>query len=579
MDTTTVLQHLQRCQTSNLRRSLQKLLDPANATQLLEELPQRRPTYRTHLYLDSLTSSMRHFRMRDASAQKMLLHSFAADLKEGYCPYLAEDHAEQFPFYLQYRMKSSMDVHQLCRIMHDFVLRFTQTDSQPCYCFAERSSVEWCVVRMHWPLLMVAEAVAAQLQECAIQGAIARCGADCIQHARGWEVRYSTPLPMLGCGGDVHTCESCLNQATRRDACAGCGGLGLQVFPQKLVPVLVLHSTGEVLREDQRNLGIVPSDWDLPDWDLDHANVIALREMLEYTSVRALLPKCRYAEGGGGRRIDTLFCTVVAPPLCLAPCLLCQHLMPSSQLVCRCKNKRRVQRSDLQKKYEMIPVAAHHMAVDAIERIVKSASIDPYLHMLMRDHHFPGVPSLEEAGLSFVLETGDSEERKAAMEHSLQTYKKTYGNFLPEKVRQEMRKMESLMADWPTSAMCLPYMYTRIGRIERLVGRRTKTTDKYVVTLQGLGSAYCPGMCRSHAEPCQIILDRHEGCQYRCQDAQCTQRYPWLKTAAFLRHHATLFMEQRSAHPPPHISAEAMRCGVKRARLCDALISYYSAPQ
>ena len=325
----TYVQHLQRCRNSELRRTLQRMLDPANQTQLLEELPSRKPEYRTHIFLDVSSRTMRHFRMREGTAQVSLLRSFASDLKKGYCPFVAEEHSDRFPFYLQFHLKKSSDIHQLCRQFQEAILYLAQTKPQQCYCFAEKPVGEWLAVRMHWPLLRVSELEAARLNEFALQVAMARSGLETVRHAPGWEMRYNTPLPMLGCGGNVHMCEDCGNLGTRRDSCTSCTGLGLKVVPQNLMQVLVLNDKGEIHSEDQRSLGIT----DEGHWNLSHTNLSTLQEMLQYTSVRTLLPEGRYLD------IHSMAGESLAPPLLLHQCQACHHLMPLRQQVCRCRAK------------------------------------------------------------------------------------------------------------------------------------------------------------------------------------------------------------------------------------------------
>ena len=158
---------------------------------------------------------------------------------------------------------------------------------------------------------------------------------------------------------------------------------------------------------------------------------------------------------------------------------------------------------------------------------------------------------MEQLGMSLESDRETREERARSLAYTKKHYKDVHGDDMPRAVQQEVRRIDALLRS-PEAVAQNPFTYTRIGEVRQFSMRRSGVVDRYLLTLEGLGSAYCPAMCKSHREPCQILVDAAEGCQYRCQDPQCTHRYPFLKTAAFLRYQSMLFEGNRStASGPP----------------------------
>ena len=169
------VKHLQKCRSSELRRTLARLLDDSDSDmRKLEELSPRKLKHRTHLFIDIGNSSIRHFRMwKAAAAQNQLLRSFAVDLKKGYCPFIAEEHSESFPFYMYVYRKDSTDLLSVCSRVHQIVTCLSHIpEPQQCYCFAEKSSAGWSSVRMHWPIMAVTELEAARLDQLRVHRAV-----------------------------------------------------------------------------------------------------------------------------------------------------------------------------------------------------------------------------------------------------------------------------------------------------------------------------------------------------------------------------------------------------------------------
>ena len=534
-----VVQHLEWCRTSHTRQALRSLLQPHHTDKTLEDLG-KSTQYRTHIYQDA-TKQM-HLRVRDSSAQVSLLRSFVRDLKKGHCPYIAEEHAEQFPMYMQLEVSGEADLHGVCRTVHDMILRRGCHRVQ-CYCFAAESSTtddrkkQWVsrFVRIHWPLLLVSSQSAMHLRECALHTAKAVHGKDAVRHVNGWETQYNLPLSMIGCGGHLSICGECRNLSARRASCDSCCGMGLKVVEQALYPISVLKPNGTPHWQDQRKIGVVG----MYGWDLSGSET-AVHEVLEYLSVRALLPACRYHRAS----LVPCFWSPPLPPLCTQ----CSEAVPlNSAGVCVLCRKNPPRKNDPYRKYRRTSLDMESPQARALCNMVMESALDPYLYLLASEHQrspdHSAEASLAGAGLGFCENSPAQREREASVRSFIQSHRRKYRGDAPsaaaaacgkaEKLLQIIREKPKGVKEW--------FAHTRITDIWAMQRRSGGDgVDLYVVCLGGICGSFCPQQRISHDEASVVEVVRDEGCRYRC-NPPCTAVYPFVKTTLFLRHQRMLF--------------------------------------
>ena len=571
-----VVQHLDRCRKTHTRKTIRGLLQPELDTKLLDDLGSKVTAYRTHIYQDVATCQ--HLRVRDSSAQMQLLDSFVRDLKQGFCPYLAEEHTERFPMYMQLVVSGEADLVAVCRTLHAIALGWSRQGMQ-CYCFAaEQADIDhtspWRgrFLRVHWPLMLVTAKAALQLRECALQAAMAIHGEANLRHVAGWESQYNTPLAMIGCGGHIHTCEGCRNAVSKRQHCDRCAGTGTQITAQPIWPVLVLRQDGTPHWEDQRKLGVTG----LHSWDLRCASTTAVREMLEYISVRTLLPQCRYP----ALAPLPLFWAPPLPPMCA------QCAVPMRGGACVQCRKPCARRLDAYRKYRRSPVPPSDPHFKVLRDIVVASGLDPYLHTLERQHprqaeDSPAQAALQAAlGLSFEMLDHEDRERRESLKAYICLCKRQHGNNPAEPQRVGLRKATQLLADMRREATRQGgqrwFRYTRVEAIEALRRREDSPVEKYLVRLGGLSSGYCPQQHLSHSEASVVEVLRDEGCRYVCGDPQCRCVYPATKTTQFLKHRRTLFGADCVNFAVMPVSRRQWLDPVARAAITSRLIEAYS---
>ena len=571
-----VVDHLQSCRDSHTRKSIRVLLQPQRTAKVLEDLGMRPTEYRTLIYRDS--TCVQHLRVLDTSAHKQILRSFVKDMQQGYFPYMAEEHAENFPMYLQLIVSADLDIYRVCRTLHLMVLACSRQSVQS-YCFAaERrppytagaGSKPWRMrfLRMHWPLLLVSAKGALVLRECVVQAAMALFGRQRIFHIEGWEMQYHTPLSMIGCGGRLVVCPECRNSHSKRKDCPACSGMGTRIMAQPLWPVLVLQASGDPHWEDQRKLGVVG----MHSWDLRQRSSQAACEMLEYLSVRALLPPCRYHTISPA---PAHWCPP-APPMCPG-CSL-----PISGAQCPTCRKAHSRRIDRYKKYTRADVPLDSAKGRVIADMVSLSPVDPYLFVLARrnQRHQPADTDeapLRSIGLSFLVRTADQAERESSIASYVMQSRRQGLRSSREHVRKAEMLLDEIRGKRPDSSHRDWFRYTRVVRIEEMFRRNSSVVEKYVAHLGGLCSAYCPLQCVAHSEAGAVEIVRDEGCRYRCGDVHCASVYPAVKTTLFLKHRRMLFGcgTERSGQVPMPVSARDWRNSETRKRIMQRLLETY----